>query len=50
MISVMRKIWLENRLIRYGLRVWMARFNDWKGVILQANNVMIKSYAWHKHS
>jgi hypothetical protein len=35
MISVMRETWLEAWLTRYGLRVWMARSNDWKGMILQ---------------
>jgi hypothetical protein len=41
MISVMRETWLEAWLIRYGLRVWMARSNDWKGMILKDYNVMI---------
>jgi hypothetical protein len=50
MISMVREIWPETWLSRYGLRVWMARLSDGKGLILQAYNVMIKSYAWHKHS
>jgi hypothetical protein len=49
MISVMREIWLETWLTRYGLRVLMARSNDWKGLILQDYNEMIKSYAWHNY-
>jgi hypothetical protein len=48
MISVMREIWLEAWLTRYGLRVWMARFNDWKGLVLQDYNEVIEPYAWYK--
>jgi hypothetical protein len=49
MIYVIREIWLEAWLTRYGLRVWMARFNDWKGLVLQDYNEGIEPYAWYKH-
>jgi hypothetical protein len=43
MISMMREIWLETWLTIYGLRVWMGKSNDWKGLILQDYNEMIKN-------
>jgi hypothetical protein len=49
MISVMREIRLEAWLTRYGLIVWMARFNDWKGLILQYYIEEIEPYAWYEH-
>jgi hypothetical protein len=49
MIFVMGEIWLEAWLTRYGLRVWMARCNGWKGLVLQDYNEGTKPYAWYKH-
>jgi hypothetical protein len=42
MIFVMREICHEPWLTKYGLRVWMGRSIDWKGMILQDYNEMMK--------
>jgi hypothetical protein len=47
MISVMRELWLEAWLTRYGLKVLMANSIVGKNDPPRYN-VVIKSYAWDK--